>query len=118
MDIDFPNEEKLYRAVQPFDMFWKENGTVSSAAFHDKRGLSVDRGDFRTDVKVAEAMIGRGLKGRIVSFFVKDCRDVNAIVLYKPEDMNLYHSEIHRNKTKPALTKSQMKHLARRSKIV
>ena len=55
MDNTFPNCEKLYRAVFPesyMQMFWRKDGTVSSAAFTDKQGLSVERGDFREDENV------------------------------------------------------------------
>ena len=57
MDNTFPNCEKLYRAVFPesyMQMFWRKDGTVSSAAFTDKQGLSVERGDFREDENVIE----------------------------------------------------------------
>ena len=50
MDNIFRIDEKLYRAVYPpevMDMFWKRDGSVSSAAFEDRNGLSVDRGDYR-----------------------------------------------------------------------
>ena len=33
-------DERLYRAVRPDSLFWKVNGTLSSAAFKDKKGLS------------------------------------------------------------------------------
>ena len=59
MDNTFPNCEKLYRAVFPesyMQMFWRKDGTVSSAAFTDKQGLSVERGDFREDENVIEEM--------------------------------------------------------------
>lgn len=48
MNDTFPDEEKLYRAVFPesyMQMFWKRDGTVSSAAFADREGLSVERGN-------------------------------------------------------------------------
>ena len=52
MDNIFPKNEKLYRAVYPpeaAELFWKADGSISSAAFADPKGLSVDRGDFRVD---------------------------------------------------------------------
>ena len=36
-------------------MFWRKDGTVSSAAFTDKQGLSVEEG-FREDENVIEEM--------------------------------------------------------------
>ena len=42
----FDMYERLYRAVYPpniMPLFWKEDGQLSSAAFKDKKGLSVER---------------------------------------------------------------------------
>ncbi len=53
---EFNDDEKLYRAVYPpeiFDLFWKKDGTLTSAAFRDKRGLSVERGFYREDDNAA-----------------------------------------------------------------
>ena len=62
MDEHFDRNEKLYRAVYPpeiMDMFWKRDGSVSSAAFADANGLSVDRGDHRNDADVVKDMSSR-----------------------------------------------------------
>ena len=59
MDNTFPDTEKLYRAVFPPEMaamYWKEDGSLSSAAFADPKGLSVERGNYRNDKDVAESM--------------------------------------------------------------
>lgn len=80
--------EKLYRAVFPqsrVQMFWKKDGTISSAALADKNGLSVERGDFREDMQ-------KFFNGCIVSLNVEQCRSVNAIVKYKPSQRSKYHS--------------------------
>ncbi len=46
MTSDFTDvNEELYRAVYPptyRELFWKEDGTLSSAAFYDPKCLSVD----------------------------------------------------------------------------
>ena len=86
MDNTFPNCEKLYRAVFPesyMQMFWRKDGTVSSAAFTDKQGLSVERGDFREDENVIEEM-RKFFHGCIISLTVEQCRDVDAVIKYKP----------------------------------
>lgn len=47
MNNTFSDCEKLYRAVFPasyIQMFWKKDGTISSAAFSDREGLSVEEG--------------------------------------------------------------------------
>lgn len=59
MDERFSPEESLYRAVYPPElasMFWRKDGTLSSAAFADPKGLSVDRGYFRKDSEVVDSM--------------------------------------------------------------
>ena len=111
MNDTFPDEEKLYRAVFPesyMEMFWKRDGTVSSAAFADQEGLSVERGDFREDKKVIEEM-QKFFKGCIISLTVEQCRKVNAIIKYKLTKRSRYHSEIHGSEEKPLLSKSQRK---------
>ena len=60
MDNTFEPSEKLYRAVYPpeiADIFWKRDGSISSAAFADPHGLSVDRGDYRDDEVVVSAFL-------------------------------------------------------------
>ena len=114
MNTNFASEEKLYRAVLPLEMYWRSDGTISSAAFHDKNGLS----DFRDDSDVVSDMKARGLSGGIIFVTAEDCSEIEAIVLYKPIENNQYHSEIHRNETVAVLSKGQMKRLARKSIIV
>ena len=113
----FNDDEKLYRAVLPKNEFWKTDGTLSSAAFKDKNGVSVERGYYRPDEEVAEDMLQR-LQGNIVSITVKNCNDVKALVLYKPSAVSEYHSEIHSSETKILLTDSQRKRLASCAKIL
>ena len=79
MNNEFENDEKLYRAVYPYDMFWTSGGKVSSAAFKDKNGLSVERGYYRDDYLVVEDMNKR-FEGNIVCVTVEDCRNVHAKV--------------------------------------
>ena len=119
MDNTFPNCAKLYRAVFPesyMQMFWRKDGTVSSAAFTDKQGLSVERGDFREDENVIEEM-RKFFHGCIISLTVEQCRDVDAVIKYKPSKRSEHHSEIHGSEEVPLLSKSQRKKLAERAKI-
>lgn len=117
----FNDDEKLYRAVLPCSLFWKkdDNGELrlSSAALKDSRGLSVDRGYGRPDSEVVDSMRQR-LEGKIVSFEVRDCRSVKALVLYKPSSKNCYHSEVHGSEDKVPLSKLQSKKLAEFAKII
>lgn len=114
MDNTFPDCEKLYRAVFPEsykEMFWKKSGKVSSAAFTDRAGLSVDRGNFRDDKIVIEDM-RKFFQGCIISFTVGQCREADIVVKYKPTKRDRYHSEIHGSEDMPLLSKSQRKKLA------
>ena len=77
MDNTFEPSEKLYRAVYPpeiADIFWKRDSSISSAAFADPHGLSVDRGDYRDDAVVVSDM-HRKFAGHIISLYVKNCSD-------------------------------------------
>ncbi len=120
MDNNFLPNEKLYRAVFPpemISMFWREDGTISSAAFADPKGLSVDRGNFRPDAEVVADMMQRFI-GRIIFLYAKNCHDVGAYVKYLPSKNNPYHSEIHGSKTQILLSKSQRHQLARKAYVV
>ena len=119
MDEHFEPNEKLYRAVYPDAMFWKDNGKVSSAAFLSRKGgCSVDRGDYRNDTAVVQDMRERNFKGSIISVTVQDCINVKAEAIYAPSRTNIYHSEIYSNKERKLLTAGQRKHLADSAVIV
>ena len=119
MDTHFNPDEKLYRAVYPDAMFWKENGKVSSAAFISRHGgCSVDRGDYRDDDAVVQNMRDRNFQGSIISVTVQDCNDVQAVPVYAPSRTNIYHSEIHGSIQRVQLTAGQRKHLANYSAVV
>lgn len=120
MDDLFKGNEKLYRAVYPpevMSMFWRRDGSLSSAAFADAKGLSVDRGNFRSDPEVKEAMQKR-FSGSIIRLYVKNCMETGAPVLYLPSRKNPYHSEIHGSETCTLLSKQQRYHLARKAVLI
>lgn len=120
MDNKFKGDEKLYRAVYPpevADMFWRKDGTVSSAAFADPNGLSVDRGDYRPDHEVTEDMHKR-FSGNIIRVYVKNCTDIGAVTLYLPSKKDPYHSEVHGSRTNKLLSKQQRLFLSRKAAIV
>ena len=97
-------------------MFWKNDGSLSSAAFADRRGLSVDRGDFRDDERVINDMRKR-FDGCIVSVLVEQCWEVDAKVVYCPSKNNPYHSEIHGSNEVALLNKHQRRFLANNAKL-
>ena len=120
MDNTFNNTEKFYRAVYPpevADIFWKKDGSISSAAFADPKGLSVDRGNYRPDAEVLESM-RKKFNGHIISLYVKNCVDTGAVVIYSPSKPNPYHSEIHGNEKTILLSKSQRRFLAQKAVIL
>ena len=120
MDNTFNNTEKLYRAVYPpevADIFWKKDGSISSAAFADPKGLSVDRGNYRPDAEVLESL-RKKFNGHIISLYVKNCVDTGAVVIYSPSKTNPYHSEIHGNEKTILLSKSQRRFLAQKAVIL
>ena len=98
-------------------MFWRKDGTVSSAAFADAKGLSVDRGDHRSDEEVVNTMLRR-FSGHIISVYVKNCADIGAVVVYAPSRSNPYHSEIHGSEASLILSKPQRLFLARKAVVV
>ncbi len=115
MDNIFEDAERLYRAVYPPShpgMYWKKDGSLSSAAFADPKGLSVERGFYRVAEEIIKKMRMR-FSGCIISLSVGDCREVEAVVKYMPSKDNEYHSEIHSSNTVVLLNKSQRYHLAK-----
>lgn len=115
MNADFDDNECLFRAVLPIEVFWKD-GRPSSAAFKDKNGLSVDRDGGRNTSEAIEC-VKNNLQGNIVSLLVLQCKDINAYVTYVPIKDNPFHSEIHGNIEKRKLSDSQAKKLAKCCKI-
>ena len=103
MDNNFDGGEALYRAVLPSSSYIKEDGSISSGAFKDKKGLSVDRGNYRSDREVVDNMKHR-LNGRIAKFYVQDCYDVEAVPMYLPEEDDEFHSEIHKSSSEIRLS--------------
>lgn len=117
MDDHFPLTEKLYRAVYPPEknsFFWRKDGTLSSAAFADPKGLSVDRGDFRPEAVIISSMQSR-FQGYIYSLYVKNCMDAGAVLKYRPTTSNPFHTEIHGSVEVPLLSKSQRLFLAKKA---
>lgn len=107
-------KEKLYRAVYPQckrPNFWK-NGKLSSAAFKDCRGLSVERQYGRADDEVI-TYVKDAFEGNIVSIKVLHCNDINAFIRHLPSERSEFHSEIHGSNIKKVLSDGQAKNLAR-----
>ncbi|MDO4720211.1 MAG: hypothetical protein Q4A78_06075 [Peptostreptococcaceae bacterium] len=119
MDNIFRKEEKLYRAVYPPShpgLFWKKDGSLSSAAFADPKGLSVERGYDRSEETVIQKM-RESFIGCIVSLKVKNCIEADALVKYLPTKNNEYHSEIHGGPEEKLLSRKQRMSLVKSAVI-
>lgn len=72
-DSEIQNNEKLFRAIRPDSMYWREPYTkVSSAAFKSKNGLSVDRDGGRTDKQIKKDFKQRDFEGILASATAKE----------------------------------------------
>ncbi len=120
MDNEFKSNEKLFRAVYPPEtvpMFWRLDGSISSAAFADPKGLSVDREGER-ETKDAVSFMQSRFQGRIIYVRVKNCSEIGAVVKYLPSKSDPYHSEIHGSEGTALLSKSQRRHLSQKAVTV
>ena len=115
MSKDFYDSELLFRAILPNPVFWKSDGSLSSAAFKirsGENGLSVDR-QMNRSIDECIAFISQTLQGSIVSVSVSDVHTYGAEVVYDPiEGHNEFHSLIIRNDATKRLTPGQAKNLA------
>lgn len=114
LDSIIGQEEYLYRGLSTY---WiKTDGSISSGAFKDPKGVSVDRSGGRDE---DDCVIN-------LSRFAGVCRIKNndvynkcdAVSVHCPSISNKYHSEIHKSETEIHLSKSQSKKLAQNSIIV
>lgn len=97
---------------------WRLDGTLSSAAFKDSKGVSVTRSGGRSLSETLCFMKPLFPKEkRMASVSVQDCNSLNLYLKYLPTDDNAYHSEIHRSKDKIELTQSQARKLSKLAKL-
>lgn len=118
MDEYFREDERLFRAVRPGPMYWKDACTVSSAAFKTKEedGLSTDRDGGRT-VEECVKRLSDNLSGGVVSVDCSQCREADVMVKYAPVEYNEFHTLLRRNEENAELTKSQARALAKLCRI-
>ena len=119
MDERFDDNEELLRAVWPAELMpllWNGN-RLASAAFKDKKGLSVDRTYNRT-LEDSIKFIRRSKHGFIFSISVNTCNEIKADVKYRPSKDNPYHSEIHGSETRIELNEEQAFQLSRKAVMV
>ncbi|MCM1166020.1 MAG: hypothetical protein NC299_09255 [Lachnospiraceae bacterium] len=80
----------VYRAIHPNRNFIKADGSISSAAFKDPKGLSVEQGLGRADKDVVTHIRQAKLQGKITKISVKVCINAN-ITIYNDKAKNIYH---------------------------
>lgn len=118
MDYFYALDERLYRGLH--SIWIEEDNSVSSAAFKDSGGISVDRDGGRDEVLCVKRMINNlpmlaGV-GRLTSGDVKDC---GAMLKYLPVDGNEYHAEIHDSAVQIQIkSRSKSRSLAKKCMLV
>lgn len=107
--------EHIYRAIHPHKNFIKENGSISSAAFKDPKGLSDELGSGRTDKMVVDHIRQTKLQGKVAKISVEVCDNAN-ITIYNDKAKNVYHRLLLNKPYDPegnnSLTKGQARILA------
>lgn len=118
MSKELSEDECLFRKIPNNPIMIKADGTISSAAFKDSKGCSVDKKADRDNSVIYDMFFQRfyNTSGSIIAVSnvtVGICYEKEAIVIESPTKENVFHCEIHGSIDKVQLTPSQAKHLAR-----
>lgn len=118
MDDNFAQDERLYRGL--YKMWIEDDNSVSSAAFKDSGGNSVDRDGGRDESECIDrmrvALPQMEAIGKITNGEVEEC---GAVTKYCPVEDNEYHSEIRDSEEQVQIkSKSKSRKLARKCQIV
>jgi len=114
MNTALSDDERLYRAVAPDNMYWKQEGRISSAVFKDSNGASTDREMGREVSACIEHLLSHlDIGGSVVSVTVQQCTEVGAQAEYDPKEENEYHSLIVNSQESRQLTDGKAKRLAK-----
>jgi hypothetical protein len=109
---EIADEEYLYRRIKNHPNFWKpELNRHTSAVFKQSNGLSVDRNHKRTDSEVIEVYKDADIKG-LLKLECQFCRSIPTFPIYKAEDFNEFHCEIHNSEIVIDLSNKQYKELS------
>lgn len=123
---EFKDDERFFRRIpnQPTYIKINENGekNISSAAFKDSAGCSVDRQAGRDTEVIQNNLYIRFCQTpagicAVADVLFSDCCGVNAVVKEKPTEDNPFHCEIHRSTTQIQLSSSQAKKLAKNANV-
>lgn len=114
----FSDNFLFFRNISHNPILIKPDGSISSAAFKDPNGCSVDQMGNREVHEVYSSFIHRfkntkfGIKG-IAKITYQICKDVNVHVEELPSKNNKYHCELHKSRSEVLLTQSQARYLAK-----
>jgi len=109
--------EYLYRGV--IELNWDfERQRVTSAAFKDSQGVSVDRQHTRSYRQCIDFLNRSTTFFAICKVQTKDVLELNALVKYLPIEGNPYHSEIHDSKERIQMRGAKPKRIREKSEIV
>ena len=120
MNKEIQENEHLLRAVylpNKKPSYWEPDGSVSTAAFKDDKGLSVDRTADRTMEESIEYATNH-LHGAIISISAVDCKKAKTLILYRPSKANPFHTEIHQSATVVELSPIQALYFRNHCEIV
>ncbi len=118
MDDSFAQDERLYRGLH--QIWIEDDNSVSSAAFKDSGGNSVDRDGGREEQACIDRLMGAlpqiAAVGRITYEEVEEC---GAITKYCPVEGNEFHSEIRDSDVQVQIkSKSKSRKLANKCQVV
>lgn len=123
---EFKYNERFFRSIPDLPNYIKINEkgeqVISSAAFKDSKGCSVDRQADREPEIIQNQFYARFCKSKsgicaVADVSFKDCCDADTVVKEKPSKSNPFHCEIHRSDTQIELSRSQLKKLARSANV-
>lgn len=114
-------DEELFRKIPELPQMFRDRESlkISTAAFKDSKGCSVDKGGGRTKEQIIGTFKERFPvnMAAVAMVTVNACNEINAEVLEKPVPDNIYHCEIHGSSEKIQLTNGQLKRLVDLAKI-
>ena len=114
----FQGNEELYRAVRPWPRFIKADGSITTAAFKAKNGLSVTRQFCGTRSDGILRFKKDGFEGKVYMLTCNNCEMAKAVVKQKPSTNNLLHCEIHGGADIVELSNVQCIELARSGSFI
>lgn len=113
---EIANEEYLYRGI--VSLHWeKEKNRISSAAYKNPGGLSVDRDGGRDKDACVQRLLASSDFMFVTRLLTGNVRSEGLHPIYKPVSDNVYHSEIHQSNNDVELTRGQARQLNKLAEI-